>query len=324
MELKNIAILGPRGSVGSGLIAELIKEPTQFTAISRHTSTYVSITPAHSNITNKRADFTSLESLSEAFAGQDAIVNCVSGSATQYDPSKLIIDAAVAAGVRFYFANEFVGNIKSEQFIRMPESNVGAKPRIREYLEELGRQETIQWTALNGGPFFDMWLMKGPAGFDIPNRHARIYGTGNNPLYWTPLPTIVRTVAKMLMDPTPFVNHPVYICPFIGLTQNKLLAALESVLDTKFSTTAVDVAKINKNARIALERGEFMKAMRGLSISYQFYERDSGNDLSGLLENEKVGVELVGIEEAVREAIERWGEDTPIVQGMYMVEPCEV
>ncbi|CAI6341121.1 unnamed protein product [Periconia digitata] len=324
MELKNIAILGPRGNVGSGVITELLKKSNNFsiTAISRPSSTYEA--PPNSDVTTKSVDYASFDSLRDAFAGQDAIVNCITGGATQYEPSKLIIDAAIAAGVPFYFANEFVGNIKTEQFIRLPESRAGAKARIRTYLEELGQQGKLQWTALNGGPFFDMWLMKGPAGFDVVNRQARIYGTGEHPLYWTPLSTIARTVANMLANPAPFVNHPVYICPFKGLTQNKLLETLETVLGAKFETTAVDVALMNKNAKIAMERGDFVRAMRGFTFSNQFYEGDSGNDLSALLENEAVGVEIISIEDGVREAIERWGKDTPVVEGMYRINPEDI
>lgn len=58
--------------------------------------------------------------------------------------------------MKFYFANEFVANIFSEQFRRLPEAAAGSKFRIREYLEGLGREGKMQWTALNGGPFFDM------------------------------------------------------------------------------------------------------------------------------------------------------------------------
>ena len=83
-------------------------------------------------------------------------MNCVSGGATQYDPSKLIIDAVVAAGVKLYFSNEFVGDLERKQYRRLPESCVGAKVRIREYLEGLAKEEKITWTALNGGPFFEM------------------------------------------------------------------------------------------------------------------------------------------------------------------------
>lgn len=166
--------------------------------------------------------------------------------------------------------------------------------------------------------------MKGPAGFDIPNRQARLYGAGDNALYWTPLPTIALAAANMLRNPTPILNRPIHICPLPTLTQNAILTTLESELNTKFTITHVDVAKMNKNARIALEKGEIMKAMKGLTISGQFYEGDYDNDFSALVENGVVGVEEMSIEEAVRDAIERWGESTPVVEGMYNVEPCEV
>ncbi|KAJ4374809.1 hypothetical protein N0V83_001886 [Neocucurbitaria cava] len=325
-ELKNIAVLGPGGNVGTAIINELLKDETRFsiTAITRATSTYTP--PPNSNITHKTADYTSFDSLSQVFAGQDAVINCITGGATHYDPSKLIIDAAIAAGVKFFFANEFVGYLTRHQFKRLPEAFVGAKVRIRGYLEELGAQGKIAWTSLNGGPFFDMWLMKGPAGFDIANRQARIYGTGDNPLFWTPLPAIGLAAANMIRDPDPIRNRPIYIFPFTGrqLTQNILLSTLETVLNTKFNVENVDVKKIHEHAMIALERGEGAKAMKGLTVGNQFYEGDSGNDFSHLVENELVGVKAASVEDAVRDAIQRYGEDCKIVEGMFRVEACEI
>jgi hypothetical protein len=166
--------------------------------------------------------------------------------------------------------------------------------------------------------------MKGPAGFDIPNRHARIYGTGNNTLCWTPLPTIAHAAVNMLLHPDTILNRAIYICPLPGLTQNRILAAVETVLNTKFTIDNIDVALINKNARIALERGEMSKAMRGLTISNQFYEEDSGNDFTELVENSLVGVEEMSVEDAVRDALQTYGENHKIVEGMYRVDPCEV
>lgn len=166
--------------------------------------------------------------------------------------------------------------------------------------------------------------MKGPAGIDVPGRRARIYGTGNNPLYWTPLPTIGLAAANMLRNPDPILNRPIYINSVPNLTQNVLLAAVESAIGQKFSVEHVDLEKINRNARIALERGEIGKAMKGLTVSNQFFEGDSGNDLSGLVENESVGVECVTVEDAVRQAVGIWDMKGPIVEGMFMVEACEI
>ncbi|KAH7091517.1 hypothetical protein FB567DRAFT_518878 [Paraphoma chrysanthemicola] len=328
MEIKKLAVLGPRGNVGSAIINNLLKDGTRFeiTAITRQSSTYTA--PPESNITHKSVDYTSTESLVSAFTGQDAVVNCITGGATQYEPSKLIIDAAIAAGVKFYFANEFVSNLMSEQYKRLPESYVGAKVRIRAYLEGLAREGKITWTSLNGGPLFDMWVAKGPAGFDIANRRARIYGieddAGDHPLYWTPLPTIALAAANMLRNPEPISNRPIYICPIPHLTQNIILATLEDVLQTKFDVEHVDVKKINENARIALDRGEIVKAMKGLAVSNQFYAGDSGNDFSHLIENETVGVEMTTVEEAIMETLKKYGEDCQAVATLLNVEPCEI
>jgi hypothetical protein len=76
---------------------------------------------------------------------------------------KRIIDAAIAAGVKLYFANEFVGYVTSPQFERLPDALMGAKFRMRAELEKRGKMGKedgglgeMKWTALNGGPFFDM------------------------------------------------------------------------------------------------------------------------------------------------------------------------
>lgn len=130
--------------------------------------------------------------------------------------------------------------------------------------------------------------------------------------------------ANMLRNPLPILNRPIYISPVSNLTQSSLLSAVESVLGTKFTVEHVDIEKINRHARIALDRGELAKAMKGLTIGGQFYEGDSGNDLSTLAENETVGVHSVSIEDAVRQAIEKWGVEGPIVETMFLVEACEI
>jgi putative NADH-flavin reductase len=144
----------PAGNVGNAIITELLKDGSRFTitAITRPTSSY---TPPP-NITHRTVDYTSSSSLQTAFQNQDAVINCITGGATHYEPSKLIIDAAVTAGVKLFFANEFVGDITRDEFRRLPEAFVGGKCRIRGYLEQLRRKQKIAWTSLNGGPFFDM------------------------------------------------------------------------------------------------------------------------------------------------------------------------
>ena len=49
-----------------------------------------------------------------------------------------------------------------------------------------------------------------------------------------------------------------------------------------------------------------------------------GESLRAVAENERAGVRVVGVDEAVRQALELWGTDTQVVEGMFRVEPCDV
>ncbi|KAF2184152.1 NAD(P)-binding protein [Zopfia rhizophila CBS 207.26] len=326
MDLKNIAIIGPRGNVGSAIISELLKSSPHFniTAITRPTSTYTPPTPS-SPITVKTAEFASLDSITTALVNQDAAVCCVSGSATQFEPMKLITDAAIKAGVKVFFADEFVGNLESEHFKILPESYVGAKRRVRKYLEEvLSFHFRFASQVWGRGGRMRKRLMLGPAGFDIKNKRARIYGEGNNTLCWTPLSVIATAAVNMLRNPLPILNKPTHICGVENLTQLSLLSALQAVLETKFSVEYIDVKQINNNALIALERGEVDKAMKGLTVSGQFYVGDSiAREFLALCENERMGVVPMSVESAVRDAIAGWGMEMDVVQSFFRVEPCE-
>lgn len=168
--------------------------------------------------------------------------------------------------------------------------------------------------------------MKGPAGFNIKDRQARIYGTGENALYWTPLSVIGKAVVSMLEKNEAVANRGLFISPFApgALTQNKLLATLEKVLDAKFEVTKVDIAEINRNAKISLEKGEFRKAMRGFTFTNQFYEKDCGNNLEGMTENDLLGIEEMSVEEAVKQALEIYGTDCQAVESMFKVDASQV
>ncbi|OJD33525.1 isoflavone reductase family protein [Diplodia corticola] len=147
-------------------------------------------------------------------------------------------------------------------------------------------------------------LLGGPAGFDIARRKATIYGTGNNLACWTPLPTIAAALLNMLLHPSRIANKAVFICGVKGVTQNALLAALEAELGESFDVERVDIKKMKAEALELLEKGEVKKAMRGLTLSGQFNEEGSAANFWDKVENELVGVEPVGVREAVRQTLE--------------------
>jgi hypothetical protein len=151
--------------------------------------------------------------------------------------------------------------------------------------------------------------MGGPAGFDIPNRKAKIYGSGNNLSCWTPLSAIAIAVVNMLRNPSAILNRGIYISGVLDLTQNAILAALEAETGEKFSVEHVDVEQIKKEAVEALEKGEYRQATRCLTINSNFNEKDSAANFLDKVENDLVGVTPVSVQEATRAALSSWGKE---------------
>lgn len=145
--------------------------------------------------------------------------------------------------------------------------------------------------------------MGGYAGFDIPNRKAQIYGSGNNLSCWTPLPMIAVAVVNMLRNPSAIVNRGIYVSGVLDLTQNAILAALEAETGDKFFVEHVDLQRIKKEALDALEKGDYRQATRGLTINSNFNEKDSAANFWDKVENDLVGIKPVSVQEAVRAAM---------------------
>lgn len=148
--------------------------------------------------------------------------------------------------------------------------------------------------------------MGGHAGFDIPNRKAKIYASGNNLSCWTLLPTIAVAVVNMLRNPSAIANRGIFVSGVLDLTQNAILAALEAETGDKFFVEHVDVEPIKKEALEALEKGDYRQATRGLAINSNFNEKDSAANFWDKVENDLVGVKPVSVQEAVKAAMSSW------------------
>lgn len=303
MQVQKVAIVGASGRVGTAIIQQLLGDNRfkQLTAVTRLSSNFDPPT----GIKKVQTDFSSHDSLVAVLGGYDALLSCVPGGATGFGAQKLLIDAAIAAGVKLFFASEYSANIMSAPYARLPIQFVGEKPRIRQYLQEKAKEGRIAWTALNGGPFFDLWLTAGPAGFDIANHKATIYGSGNNLACWTPLPMIAEAVHTMLLPTTlpQILNRAIHICGVENVTQNSILAALEMETGSKFGVTHVEVKKIRQDAMQALDQADWKAATRGLTIVHQFDEEDSAANFWDLVENDVVGISPISVREAVKEAL---------------------
>ncbi|CCC13696.1 unnamed protein product [Sordaria macrospora k-hell] len=138
MAIKNFAVIGASGNL--------------VTAIFRESST--STFPTEVQV--RKADLSSLESLTNAFSGQDAVVCTIATS--EAGNQKILADTAVAAGVKRFIPSEFgfntrPGKISHPVIEKLPYMVV--KKETVDYLEELtAKNPGFTWTGLAT----NMWL----------------------------------------------------------------------------------------------------------------------------------------------------------------------
>lgn len=96
-----------------------------------------------------RANFDSLDSLKSAFEGQDAVVSLVASHALH--TQTLLIDAAIAAGVKRYIPSEFGSNTPDPRTLEAVPLFKG-KVDVQDYLKS--KEDKISRTTIITGPFF--------------------------------------------------------------------------------------------------------------------------------------------------------------------------
>lgn len=101
----------------------------------------------------KKVDYSSETSVTEALRSQDAVVSILASAAVR--GQRLIIDAAVAAGVKRFIPSEF--GINTRALGDSPISKIlGGKTASVNYLIEKSKEDPgFTWTGLSTGLFFD-------------------------------------------------------------------------------------------------------------------------------------------------------------------------
>lgn len=108
--------------------------------------------PFPEGIPVRRADYT-LEGLAQAFQGQDAVVSAMGGA--DFLSQKVMIDAAIEAGVQHFLPSEFSSNTTAtagRELVPLFE----AKWEVLEHLKSKEGKGLI-WTGLATGPLLD-WV----------------------------------------------------------------------------------------------------------------------------------------------------------------------
>ncbi|KAI5852794.1 hypothetical protein DFP73DRAFT_506296 [Morchella snyderi] len=284
---KNVIHIGAAGNLGPAILNALKENPNfNVTVLSRKDS---KSTPSGVKVVT--ADYSSHEDLVSAFKGQDTVVSTVGapGLAGQIK----LIDAAIEAGVKHFIPSEFGGNISNEKTQTL--AVFGQKIKTHNYLQEKASKGEINYTSINGGPFFDWGLKVGFLGFNISEKKATLYDGGSLPFSTTTLASIGAAVAAAVSKPDEFKNRSVYIQSTVT-TQRELLALFEKHTGVKWAIEEKSTADVEKEVNAKLAKGDYS------TIWQLIYRSVWGYGYGGKFEDVKN--EELGIKELSEQEIE--------------------
>ncbi|KIM99301.1 hypothetical protein OIDMADRAFT_166926 [Oidiodendron maius Zn] len=282
-EIKSVAIAGASGSLGPHVLKALIDANFQVTILTR------SKKPATYDAGVKviEVDFTSVESLTAALKGIDGLVSTVAGTAVENQT--VLIDAAIAAGVKRFIPSEYGTCTTSPKVKDMP--FYAPVFKIKQYLEEKAKAGELTWTVLACGAFSD-FLFGGSMFLDFANHKTTLFDEGDNRISITSMPNVGKAIIGILRNFEATKNKIVRTSQAI-LTQNGLLKTAEELRpDIKWESSKVQASVILKEGLDGLEAGDFsmpviMKIVTGTAF---------GGDIYGCA-YDKTDNELLGVNE---------------------------
>ena len=222
--IKNVTLVGASGTIGFFVLEKLLasdKFNVQVLKRAGSSSTYL----AGAKVVE--ADFADLESLKVAFQGQDAVVSAVSDTAIH--SQKLMIDAAIATGVKRFIPSNFGSNVTNPNARKLPV--FAQKVEIEDYLIEKSKATQLTYSFMNTGGFTEYGI-RNQIVMDFSKYQPVIFYDGETQFSTTSMPSIGDAVVGVLTHPMETRNRPVYVSENF-ISQNLLLSLAEKIAPTK-------------------------------------------------------------------------------------------
>ncbi|TVY14193.1 Pinoresinol reductase 2 [Lachnellula arida] len=250
VEIKNVVIVGASGSLGEPITKALIDSGKFNVTVIKRPSSKASF-PASVKVVP--ADTTSVESVTAAFQGQDAVVSAVGTEGLQ--GQNVLIDAAIAAGVKRFLPSEFGSDLANPKVAAFP--IFGYKIATQKYLQEaIAAKPGLTYTYVVNGPFLDWGLHRGFL-LDTKEGKPKIYDDGKTVFSATTLASVGQAVIGALSHYEETKNRFVYVRD-IDISQKRLLEIAQKVApEKKWEPVSVNTADIEKSSNEAVARGEF-------------------------------------------------------------------
>lgn len=241
---KNIALAGASGSLGSVILERLRAHGFNVKVLRRTGSS--STFPEGVNVVD--VDYSSVEQLTAALKGQDALVSAV--GSMQIAVQDVLVDAAVAARVKRFLPSDFGSNLANAKTRQLPVFT--HKVKIQDYLVEKAKTSDLTYTFVCNNAFLDWGLEHGFL-LKTSDYKPTIIDGGDIIFSATTLSSVGDAVAGIMNHPEETKNRFVHI-EDIKISQNKLLELSKKVAPEKPWAPAyvkLDDLTANADARLA-------------------------------------------------------------------------
>jgi hypothetical protein len=308
----NIAIVGSSGHCGGAITSAILsgKKP-KLTAITRPDSKSALPSGLHDI---KKVDYSSLSDLTTALQGQDVLLCCLSLDA---DPTMLytLIDAAIAAGVRFIMPNEWGGDISNEAVSR-DTFLLDRFKAVRDHVEKNGKGKT-SWIGCACGFWYEFSLAGTDAryGFDFAKKKVTFYNDGRLKINTSTWSQIGRAVAQLLSLPmdrdettgtgaviSDWANRAIKIKSF-SIDQQQMFESVLRVTGDKLEAWTIgheDVVARYDRGRQLMQEDQRMLGFCTCLYSRNFYPDALGTKF----DNELLGLPEEDLDAATKMAVE--------------------
>jgi hypothetical protein len=206
----------------------------------------------------------------------------------QLETEQIMIQAAIAAGVKRIVPSEYSSNLETDAAKSLP--IVAEKIKIRRYIEDVAASDKIEWTSINNGAFLDPILWTGGvAGPHVESKTAIYHDGGDRVVCTTSLETIGQAVAKALSPEhaAETRNKPVYVYT-AAVTERKLTEMATKITGVQFKVRNESVEDAIKTGYEGLKEGDNGKIM---SFYKAFmFGKEYGGDFRDMAWNGKLGL----------------------------------
>jgi hypothetical protein len=209
-------------------------------------------------------DFDSIDQLTDALTGQDAVVDAISSPDPSF--SMRLMDAAVSAGVYRYVPPEFSNDPDNIKTRSLPVFL--GKRQTYEHIQKLARDNKITWTAVSNSAFLDWGLRTSFVNIDLAKKKVVLMNDSSHVFPWTDLSSVGTAVANALVHAEETKNRTCYIYSIQKSQREVADLAKEAIGAKGWETQSVDMEEVFEEAMSAVSAGDYSWKVMGDLIRY--------------------------------------------------------